>query len=240
MFRENSKHYENAKSVKRITSTVDTMVENSHLKNERIDLIKADVQGAELEVFKGARRALSQATFVYFEGSTVEYNEGGSCLHEVDAFLRSQGFFLYDYDDKNYNKAFKTLGLGQFDGKPEYCFPSPIGRPIVGTSAILNLLFSVMYVRPDSDRLPQYLANSGVKFCGYGRNTVTTDSTSPATASMDALSMQGENSCSLWKEIGFVEGWVSGFLMGIVVCMLIATFARKRDAKYISPCWFLP
>jgi hypothetical protein len=129
MFRENSKHYKNAKSVTRITSTVDTMVENSHLKNERIDVIKADVQGAELEVFKGARKALAQATFVYFEGSTVEYNEGGACLYEVDAFLRSQGFFLYDYGEMSYNNAFRTKGLGQFDGRSKCCFPTPVGRP---------------------------------------------------------------------------------------------------------------
>jgi hypothetical protein len=77
------------------------------------------VQGAELAVFKGARRALSQATFVYFEGSTVEYNEGGACLYEVDAFLRSQGFFLYDYAALSYDEVFKTKGLGQFDGRSE-------------------------------------------------------------------------------------------------------------------------
>lgn len=119
MFRENSKHYVNDKPMKRITSTVDSLVQNSHLKNERIDIIKADVQGAELAVFKGARRTLSQATFVYFEGSTVEYNEGGACHYEVDAFLRSQGFFLYDLGVFMYNDAFKTMGLGQFDGRSE-------------------------------------------------------------------------------------------------------------------------
>jgi hypothetical protein len=127
MFKENSKHYVNDKPVKRITSTLDTMVENSHLKNERIDVIKVDVQGAELVVFKGAKRALSQATFVYFEGSTVEYNEGGSCLYEVDAFLRSQGFFLYDYNAKEYNDAFKTRGMGQFDGRSRLFPNSMVG-----------------------------------------------------------------------------------------------------------------
>jgi hypothetical protein len=119
------------------------MVENSHLKNERIDVIKVDVQGAELEVFKGARKALSQATFVYFEASVVEYNEGGACLYEVDAFLRSQGFFLYDYAAMDYNEAFRTKGMGQLDGTSEYCFLAPVGRPscTVATSALLTPLF---------------------------------------------------------------------------------------------------
>jgi FkbM family methyltransferase len=116
MFRENTKHYEKDKSVERITHTLDSMVESSHLKNERIDVIKVDVQGAELVAFQGARKALSQATFVYFEGSTIEYNEGGSCLYEVDEFLRSQGYFLYDLGAFGYNNVFKTQGLGQFDG----------------------------------------------------------------------------------------------------------------------------
>jgi FkbM family methyltransferase len=129
MFRENSKHYVNDIPVKRITSTLDTMVENSHLKNERIDVIKVDAQGAELVVFKGAIRTLSQATFVYFEGSVVEYNEGGACLYEIDAFLRSQGFFLYDYDAMDRNDAFFTRGLGQLDGRSEYCFRALVGRP---------------------------------------------------------------------------------------------------------------
>jgi hypothetical protein len=89
-------------------------------------------------------------------------------------------------------------------------------------------LFSlVMYVRPDSDRLPQYLASSGVKFCGYGRNgAVTTDS--------KFLSMQGESISGKWKETGFVETWASGFLVGVVTCMLVTSFAKKRDSTYTS------
>jgi FkbM family methyltransferase len=117
MFKENTRHYANAKSTERINFTLDSIIEGSHLKNERIDVIKADVQGAELIVFQGGKKALAQATFVYFEGSTVEYNEGGACLYEVDAFLRSQGFHVYDFHDMTYNDAFKTRGAGQFDGK---------------------------------------------------------------------------------------------------------------------------
>jgi hypothetical protein len=73
-----------------------------------------------------------------------------------------------------------------------------------------------MYVRPDSDRIPKYLANSGVKFCGHGRNLSPADSViASLTASADASSMQGENSSGKWKENGFIGTWASGFLMGI-------------------------
>jgi hypothetical protein len=103
------------------------------------------------------------------------------------------------------------------------------------------LFSTVMYVRPDSDRLPQYLKSSGVKFCGYSKNAVTTDSTSPAdsmnaspTASTDAFFMAGGNSGGHWNETGFVETWFSGFLMGIVACMLVTTFSKKFNGRRTS------
>ena len=57
-----------------------------------LDFIKIDVQGAELIVLKGATKALSRATFVQFEAGAIEYNRGGACTFQVDAFLRQQGF----------------------------------------------------------------------------------------------------------------------------------------------------
>jgi FkbM family methyltransferase len=118
MFKENSNFYAKDIPVKRTTHTLDTEIENSFLKGEIIDVVKADVQGAELVVFQGATRTLSQATFVFFEGSAIEYNAGGSCWHDVDEFLRSQGFYFYDIGGLNNDlKGFHTYGLGQFDGR---------------------------------------------------------------------------------------------------------------------------
>jgi FkbM family methyltransferase len=116
MFRENSEHFKDATSVERKTITLDSLIAESFLRDEVIDILKADVQGAELAVFQGATKVLSQASFVHFEASTTQYNEGAPCFHEVDAFLRSQGFFFYDISGMHYNPAFKTFGLGQYDG----------------------------------------------------------------------------------------------------------------------------
>jgi FkbM family methyltransferase len=116
MFRERSNFYANDKPVEHVSKTVDTLVKQSFLRDEVVDVIKADVQGAELLVLQGATSVLQQATFVYLEASTVEYNEGAPCFYEVDAFLRSQGYFLYDVALLSYNDAFRTFGLGQYDG----------------------------------------------------------------------------------------------------------------------------
>jgi hypothetical protein len=142
LIKENTRFYEGVKPTERITETLDNLVASSFLADKWIDIVKADVQGAELLVFAGATHALQQATFVQLEGSTVEYNEGSACFFDVDALLRSHGFFLYNIEDLQRNEAlFKTSGLGQFD---------------------------MLYVKPTSPRLPDRLQKT--KFCGQGRN----------------------------------------------------------------------
>jgi hypothetical protein len=100
-------------------------------------------------------------------------------------------------------------------------FPTLAGRPHCSYPPPYSPLFSsVMYVRPDSDKLPNYLANSGVKFCGQGRNLSPADSM-----------MLGENNSGKWKETGFIETWATGFLMGIAVCIMVTKFATKRATR---------
>jgi FkbM family methyltransferase len=143
MFRENTVHFANLAAVEKITSKIDTIVASSPLANGYIvDFIKADVQGAELLVFQGATKALEQATFVQFEGSTIEYNEGGACFYEIDELLRSYGFYLYEVGDFLFNPVFKTKGMGQFDA---------------------------LYVKPSSSKAPVDMKENKPKFCGVGR-----------------------------------------------------------------------
>ena len=113
------------------------------------DFIKVDVQGAELLVLRGGLETLKKATFIQFEGSTVQYNAGGSCFYEVDEFLRSNGFYYYDHSsDLRHPVAFKTHGLGQWD---------------------------ILYVNPASPYLPDKLRDLGPQFCGSdpGKKTTT-------------------------------------------------------------------
>jgi FkbM family methyltransferase len=60
------------------------------------DLIKIDVQGYELEVFKGAPQALSNSQAVISETSFVSFQKGMPMLHEVIGELAEYGYVLYD------------------------------------------------------------------------------------------------------------------------------------------------
>jgi FkbM family methyltransferase len=63
------------------------------------DFIKLDVQGYELEVLKGATRALAAAEIVLLEVSTWEYNQGAPLVAEVLAWMDAAGFRAYDVVD---------------------------------------------------------------------------------------------------------------------------------------------
>lgn len=128
------------KPVTRTTKTLDSARKLSFLANERVDILKLDVQGAELEVLKGATEMLKEASFVQFESSVIEYNKGGSCQYEVDELLRHHGFYLYDLGDLQRNNGlFRTTGVGQYDA---------------------------LYMRPSSEHLPESIRSLGPNLCG--------------------------------------------------------------------------
>jgi len=56
------------------------------------DFVKIDVQGAELDVIRGARRLLSAAEHVLIELSLMEYNRGGALADAVVAGMDELGF----------------------------------------------------------------------------------------------------------------------------------------------------
>ena len=141
MFQENTKFYANTQPIERITSTVDIEVQNSLLRDMQIDLMKIDVQGAELLVLEGARETLARVTWIHLELSAVNYNPGGACYFEVDSFLRSQGFFLHDHGDvyRSLKRLFKTHGIAQYDA---------------------------LYVNPSAPNAPNYIKDNPTLFCG--------------------------------------------------------------------------
>ena len=132
------------KPVTRTTKTLDTARSTSFLKDERIDILKMDVQGAELSVLQGATDILKEVSFVQFEASVIEYNKGGSCYYQVDEYLRDHGFYLYDMGDLQRNKGlFRSNGVGQYDS---------------------------IYIRPSSEHLPESIRNLGPNLCGSGND----------------------------------------------------------------------
>lgn len=139
MFVENSHHYKDAKPVVRKSAKLDTLVQHM----DHIDYLKVDVQGAELMVLSGATETLKRATFVQMEVSVIEYNKGGACWFDLDSLLHQHGFYLYDMSDFNRNpEAFHTKAIGQFD---------------------------ILYVKPTSPYLPQWLNDNNAKLCGSSR-----------------------------------------------------------------------
>jgi FkbM family methyltransferase len=58
--------------------------------------LKLDVQGAELEVLRGAERTLSLSEVVQVEVALLNYNEGAPSSAEVIAFMDAKGFVIYD------------------------------------------------------------------------------------------------------------------------------------------------
>ena len=56
------------------------------------DFIKMDVQGAELDVLKGAQNTLKSVQHVILECQSVEYNKGAPMNQDVIAYMDSIGF----------------------------------------------------------------------------------------------------------------------------------------------------
>jgi len=69
-----------------------------------VDFIKMDVQGYELEVLRGATRAMAQAQAIYLEVSLVPINQGCPLIDEVMQFMTGRGFRLLDFCSQNRRK----------------------------------------------------------------------------------------------------------------------------------------
>lgn len=64
------------------------------------DLLKLDVQGFELEVLKGATRALDKCRWVLCEVSFSELYAGQCLFSDVAAFLAKQGFEVHAFGER--------------------------------------------------------------------------------------------------------------------------------------------
>lgn len=62
-----------------------------------IDFIKLDVQGAELDVLRGAGELLRQAVGMEVEVEFVPLYEGQPLFADIDGFARKQGFEFFDF-----------------------------------------------------------------------------------------------------------------------------------------------
>ena len=78
------------KPVKRLTGRLDTVVNMFGF--QMPDLIKMDVQGAELDILKGAQKVLKHCNDIILEMQYVDYNKGAPKADEIITYLESIGF----------------------------------------------------------------------------------------------------------------------------------------------------
>jgi FkbM family methyltransferase len=96
LYRENSTHYDTSNLVVRTVATarLDTLVAAEKL--PPADLIKIDVQGAELDVIGGAKTALSRAEALIIELSLAGYNKDAPLIGETLPAITQLGFRCVD------------------------------------------------------------------------------------------------------------------------------------------------
>ena len=76
-------------------TTVEQVTLDSHRERNNIgaiDMIWIDVQGGELDAFRGAVETLKDVRVIFTEVGLGEYYQGQSLKPQIDEFLRAQGF----------------------------------------------------------------------------------------------------------------------------------------------------
>src|SRR5262249_51777363 len=94
-YRELTPNYEDVAPRRVHTSTLDAVVEQRGLPAP--DLIKADVQGAELDVLAGGNHSLAQAKLVLLECALDEYNDGAPRIGDCLEFMLKRNFTPVDF-----------------------------------------------------------------------------------------------------------------------------------------------
>ena len=106
LFRERSDLYIDPRFAETLllrTQTLDDVVASNFA--DCCDLLKADVQGAEIAVLLGGLRTLSKTKLVLLEAPVLPYNEGAPFFSELIAFMASQGFEVVDVADATYSEG---------------------------------------------------------------------------------------------------------------------------------------
>lgn len=94
VYKENSEFFTEQHAVQKQMRTLDSIVSDNGY--QLPDLIKIDVQGAELDVLRGAEKSLSKCKDIIIELQHVEYNLGAPTMTVVTDYLDSIGFKLVE------------------------------------------------------------------------------------------------------------------------------------------------
>jgi FkbM family methyltransferase len=99
MYREKTEFWDNYSSkVKKQATTLNIL-----FKDTSFDLIKIDVQGAELDIIEGGKEICKKAKGILLEISLTQYNENAPLYDEVISYMESIDFKAVEVLDENKN-----------------------------------------------------------------------------------------------------------------------------------------
>ena len=75
------------------------------------DVIKIDVQGAELDVINGGISTLSKSSYIIVEVSLIPYNQGAPLADVIVRRMEDLNFFVQDIVNMHSNKSGNTIQL---------------------------------------------------------------------------------------------------------------------------------
>jgi FkbM family methyltransferase len=111
MYLEVSQHYTPGRFVEETLSMIplDTYVEKHNLPYP--DFMKLDVQGAELDILRGATACMANTKYILMEVSLHRWNKDAPMIEDVMSYMASKDFELIDIVDTH----FVTNYLNQVD-----------------------------------------------------------------------------------------------------------------------------
>lgn len=98
LYRENTEWYADGKFEKAEVDT-DTLDNRKYFADEIIDLVKMDVQGAELDILQGGRSTIMRSNYVLIEVSVEEYNLKAPLIDSIVPVMKQYGFYIEDILD---------------------------------------------------------------------------------------------------------------------------------------------
>jgi FkbM family methyltransferase len=98
MYKENTEWYGDGK-YELIETPVNTLDNLNFFADEMIDLVKIDVQGAELDILNGGKKTIKRSKYLLLEVSTLQYNIGAPLMDQVVNKLKEYEFVIEDILD---------------------------------------------------------------------------------------------------------------------------------------------
>lgn len=98
LYKENTEWYADGKFEK-VEVEVDTLDNRKYFADEVIDLVKMDVQGAELDILLGGRSTIMRSKYVLIEVSVEEYNLKAPLIDSIVPIMKQYGFYIEDILD---------------------------------------------------------------------------------------------------------------------------------------------